>query len=109
MSYVVGLRFKRRGISEIIAVCILTLGHSFSGTHASYPSCVTAYPRGSRSRVFTVFHEKLFGPAPGSAARCAHCHKSDQPLDTSRRSLDPDKICPANPTLSPFRRAPDRS
>src|SRR5207248_7387546 len=34
----VGLRFERREISEIIEVCILTLGHSCSRrTHASYP------------------------------------------------------------------------
>ena len=61
MSYVVGLRFKRQGIREIVEVCILTLGHSCSRTYASYPSCVTAYPFGSRSRMFTVFREKLFG------------------------------------------------
>jgi hypothetical protein len=35
--YIVGLRIERRGISEIIEVCILTLGHSSSRTHASYP------------------------------------------------------------------------
>src|SRR6266516_3546156 len=109
MSYVVGLRFKRQGIREIVEVCILTLGHSCSGTHASYPSCVTAYPLGSRSRMFTVRREKLSAPAPENAARSAHYRKSDQPLDTNRRSLDPDKICPANPRPSSFRRAPDRS
>jgi hypothetical protein len=30
----------------------LCLGHSRSSARASYPSCVSAYPRGSRSRVF---------------------------------------------------------
>src|SRR5207249_204178 len=109
MSYVVGLRFKRQGIREIVEVCILTLGHSCSPTYARYPTCVTAYPLGSRSRMFTVRREKLSLPAPGSAAHSARRRKWDQPLDTSRRSLDPDKIYPANPTLSPFRRAPDRS
>jgi hypothetical protein len=33
-------------------VCILNVGHSRSRARASYPNCVTAYPRGSRSRVF---------------------------------------------------------
>src|SRR5438552_15200007 len=47
LSYVVGLRFKRQGIREIVEVCILTLGHSCSRTYASYPSCATAYPLGS--------------------------------------------------------------
>src|SRR5438093_5680985 len=109
MSYVVGLRFKRQGIREIVEVCILTRGHSCSRTHASYPSCVTAYPRGSRSRVFTVRREKLSAPALGSAARCAHCRKSDPPLATSRRFPDSRKLCPANPKLSPFRRVRDKS
>ena len=79
MSYVMGLRFKRQGIREIVEVCILTLGHSCSGTHASYPSCVTAYPLGSRSRMFTVRRDKLSAPAPENTARYAHCRKSDQP------------------------------
>jgi hypothetical protein len=36
-------------------VCILIVGHSRSPeARASYPSCVTAYPRDSRSRVFTL-------------------------------------------------------
>src|SRR5437867_9436283 len=59
MSYVVGLRFKRQRIREIAEVCILTLGHSCSRTYASYPSCVTAYPLGSRSRMFTVRRENF--------------------------------------------------
>ena len=73
----------------MLEVCILTVGQSRSRAHASYPSCVTAYPRGSRSRVFTVLRQRLSAPAPGSAARCARCRKSDQPLqeNTSRRSL----------------------
>src|SRR5438552_9548706 len=57
--------------------------------------------------IFIGSSQKLSAPAPGSAARSAHCRKSGQPLDTSRRSLDPDKICPANPTPSPFRQVPD--
>ena len=48
MSYVVGLRFKRQGIREIVEVCILTLGHSprkFSGSRQSAAAdCVTVYP-----------------------------------------------------------------
>jgi hypothetical protein len=48
----VGLGFKRLGIGKIIEVCILRIGHSRPRARASYPSCVTAYPRGSRSRVF---------------------------------------------------------
>ena len=35
-------------------VCILNVGHSRSRARASYPNCVTAYPRGSRSRVFYI-------------------------------------------------------
>ena len=37
---------------EAREVCILNVGHSRSRARASYPSCITAYPRGSRSRVF---------------------------------------------------------
>src|SRR5204862_4168343 len=102
MSYVVGLRFKRQGIREIVEVCILTLGHSCSRTYASYPSCVTAYPLGSRSRMFTVHREKLSLPAPGSAARRAQYRKSDPPLPTTRRFPDSRHPCPANPQLAPF-------
>src|SRR5437868_6780115 len=35
----------------------------------------------------------LSSTSPGSAAHSARCRKSEQPSDTSRRSLDPDKIC----------------
>ena len=38
---------------NIVEVRILDVGHSRSRARASYPSCVTAYPRGSRSRVFS--------------------------------------------------------
>src|SRR6266496_4801619 len=109
MSYVVGLRFKRQGIREIVEVCILTLGHSFSRTHASYPSCITAYPRGSRSRVFTVFREKLFGPDSGNAARYVNYRKSDRPLATNRRFPGSHKLRLANPKLSLFRRVRGKS
>src|SRR5438270_7018758 len=59
------LRFKRQGIREIIEVCILTLGHSCSRTHArssrlAFPSCVTAYPRLPPARVH------CFGPVSGT-------------------------------------------
>ncbi len=53
----------------MLEVCILTVGHSRSRAHASYPSCVTAYPRGSRSRVFTwVSLRRVFGSADHSGA-----------------------------------------
>ena len=109
MSYVVGLRFKRQGIREIVEVCILTLGHSCSRTYASYPSCVTAYPLGSRSRMFTVRREKLSLPAPGSAARRAHYRKSDPPLATNRRFPGSHKLRLTNPKLSSFRRVRRKS
>src|SRR6266480_4936538 len=109
MSYVVGLRFKRQGIREIVEVCILTLGHSFSRTHASYPSCVTAYPRGSRSRVFTVSREKPFGPAPENAAHCERCRRSGQSSDTNKRYPAARKISPANPNIFLFDQVQDRS
>jgi len=48
------LREKRWDSREILGICILIVGHSRSRARASYPSCVTAYPRGSRSRVFGV-------------------------------------------------------
>ena len=35
-------------------VCIQTIGHSPRRARASYPSCVTAYPRGCSSRVFVI-------------------------------------------------------
>src|SRR5437879_1400843 len=79
-----------------------------SSTLAGLPVDVSRLPPVPLS-IFTGFGQKLSAPAPGNAARSARCRKSGQPLDTSRRSLDPDKICPANPTLSPSRRAPDRS
>src|SRR5207253_4145297 len=62
-----------------------------------------AYPRGSRSRVFTVLRQRLSLPKPENAARCAYCRKSDPPLATSRRFPGSRKLCPANPKLSPFR------
>src|SRR5438067_2837800 len=108
-SYTGGLRFKRQGIREIVEVRILTLGHSCSRTYASYPSCVTAYPLGSRSRMFTVRREKLSLPAPGSAARRAHYRKSDPPLATNRRFPGSHKPRLANPKLSLFRRVRGRS
>jgi len=59
----------------MLEVCILTVGHSRFRAHASYPSCVTAYPRGSRSRVFTlVFLRRVFG----SADRCEADRTSDR-------------------------------
>src|SRR5712672_55224 len=57
--------------------------------------------------IFMASNQKLFGPAPESAARCARYRKSDQPSDTNRRSPGPDKIFPANPKLSPFRQVLD--
>src|SRR5437879_7747772 len=78
-----------------------------SSTLAGLPVDVSRLPPVPLS-IFTVLREKLSAPAPESAARFARCRKSGQPLDTSRRSLDPDKICPANPTLSPFRQVPGR-
>src|SRR5438094_5380589 len=89
--------------------CILTLGHSCSRTYASYPSCVTAYPLGSRSRMFTVRREKLSLPAPGSAARRAPYRKSDPPLATNRRFPGSHKLRLANPKLSLFRRVRGKS
>jgi len=51
MSYVMGLRFKRQGIREIVEVCILTLGHppkAFGVAPVRHlPDCITAYPLGS--------------------------------------------------------------
>src|SRR5436190_321513 len=75
VSYVVGLRFKRYGIREMLEVCILTVGHSPSRTHASYPSCVTAYPRGSRSRVFTLVS---LGTVSGNANHSGADRTSDR-------------------------------
>src|SRR5213592_1209661 len=77
-----------------------------SSTLSGFPVDVSRLPPVPLS-IFTGCGEKLSALAPGSAARSAHYRKSDQPLDTSRRSLDPDKICPANPRLSPFRQVPD--
>src|SRR6266566_4628616 len=57
--------------------------------------------------IFILSSQKLFGPAPENAARCAHYRKSGQPSDTNRRSPGLDKIFPANPKLSPFRQVPD--
>src|SRR5205807_1081600 len=59
--------------------------------------------------IFTVFREKLFGPAPESAARSVCHHKSDRPLATNRRFPGSHKLCPANPRLSPFRRVRGKS
>ena len=77
-----------------------------SSTLAGLPVDISRLPPVPLS-IFTVFHEKLFGPAPESAARSAHYRRSGQPLDTNRRSPGPDKIFPANPKLSPFRQVPD--
>src|SRR5882724_11624462 len=77
-----------------------------SSTLAGLPVDVSRLPPVPLS-IFTVFREKLFGPAPESAARCAHYRKSGQPSDTNRRSPGLDKIFPANPKLSPFRQVPD--
>ena len=53
----------------MLEVCILTVGHWRFRAHASYPSCVTAYPRGSRSRVFTsAYLRRVFGSVDLSAA-----------------------------------------
>jgi hypothetical protein len=41
------------GIIEIVEVCILTIGHSRSRAHASYPSCVTA-TRAAPARVCSL-------------------------------------------------------
>jgi hypothetical protein len=71
--YTVGLRFRRRGISDIVEVCILFVGHSRSRSHASYPSYVTAYPRGSRSRVFISIGRR---PGPLSARRSSNVDRS---------------------------------
>src|SRR5205814_9329516 len=77
-----------------------------SSTLAGLPVDVSQLPPVPLS-IFIGSSQKPFGPAPENAARSARYRKSDQPLDTSRRSLDLDKIFPANPKLSPFRQVPD--
>jgi hypothetical protein len=47
-----GLRTTVRRTREVLEVCILYVGHSRFPRSCQLPSCVTAYPRGSRSRVF---------------------------------------------------------
>ena len=60
---------------KLIEVCILNVGHSRSRARASYPSCVTAYPRGSCSRVFSVIVSHLaLAKARSSNARWLRDH-----------------------------------
>jgi ORF6N domain len=47
-------KYRPWGFTEHGALQAANIGHSGARSRASYPSCVTAYPRGSRSRVFSI-------------------------------------------------------
>jgi len=48
------VRYRPYAFTEHGALQAANIGHSGARSRASYPSCVTAYPRGSRSRVFST-------------------------------------------------------
>ena len=57
-------QFKKDGVKgeklSVRTTITTSVDHSRSRAHASYPSCVTVYPRGSRSRVFRLTHPCAF-------------------------------------------------
>src|SRR6184192_3140756 len=79
-----------------------------SSTLSGLPVDVSRLPPVPLS-IFIGSSQKLFGPAPESAARCVCHRKSDRPLATNRRFPGSHKLCLANPKLSPFRRVRGKS
>ena len=49
-----GRRHRPYAFTEQGVAMLSSVGHSRGRALASYPRCITAYPRGSRSRVFSI-------------------------------------------------------